>query len=144
MTPAAALVRQLVEVEYLAWAIETKDGEGAKWLRSDKKIREEFFKPAKIRKASNGKFPSQDYGYHCEFGGHPVPAASSLLNEDITIPQIILSDMLGHVGRIWDHFTRWAIANPHGSPILNRTEKMLERFNQWKSLDPLTKLPPPS
>jgi hypothetical protein len=40
----AALVRQLVEVEYLAWAFETKDEESAKWLRSRREEREQFFK----------------------------------------------------------------------------------------------------
>ena len=77
---AAALLRQIVEIEYLASAIETNDKNGEKWLRSDRKEREEFFKPSKLRKASNGKFRSQDYGYHCEFGGHPVPGVSGLLD----------------------------------------------------------------
>jgi hypothetical protein len=33
----AALVRQIVEVEYLAWAIETRDRDGERWLRSDRR-----------------------------------------------------------------------------------------------------------
>jgi hypothetical protein len=37
------------------------------------KIREEFFRPANLRKASEGKFRDKDYGFHCELGGHPVP-----------------------------------------------------------------------
>jgi hypothetical protein len=32
---AAALLRQLVEIEYLAWAFETRDGDGERWLRSN-------------------------------------------------------------------------------------------------------------
>jgi len=31
---AAALLRQMVEIEYLAWAMETRDREGELWLRS--------------------------------------------------------------------------------------------------------------
>lgn len=69
---AAALLRQIVEIEYLAWAMEASDGEGERWLRSNRKERESFFTPAKLRKASQGKFRGKDYGYHCELGGHPV------------------------------------------------------------------------
>ena len=140
---AAALVRQLVEIEYLAWAIETKDGEGARWLRSDKAERESFFTPAKLRKAADGKFRGQDYGYHCELGGHPVPGANALLNGNTEIPQILLSDMLGHAGRIWDHMVLWAHDKLQGGSILSRAPQMSEKFGAWKSLDVLIKLPPP-
>lgn len=49
---AAALTRQLVEVEYLAWAFEMRDEDAARWLRSDRAEREEFFKPSKLRQAA--------------------------------------------------------------------------------------------
>jgi hypothetical protein len=39
---AAALLRQVVEIEYLAWAFETKSSDAEKWLRSGKREREEF------------------------------------------------------------------------------------------------------
>ena len=54
----AALLRQIVEIEYLAWAFENRDQDAERWLRSDREIREEFFRPAKLRKASEGKFSS--------------------------------------------------------------------------------------
>jgi hypothetical protein len=46
---AAALLRQLVEIEYLAWAFETRHRDAERWLRSDQKEREAFFRPAKLR-----------------------------------------------------------------------------------------------
>jgi hypothetical protein len=52
---AAALTRQLVEVEYLAWAFETRDEDAARWLRSDRAEREAFFTPRKLRLAAQGK-----------------------------------------------------------------------------------------
>ena len=55
---AAALLRQMVEIEYLAWAFETRDGDGERWLRSNQQERQEFFKPAKLRAAAQGKFGS--------------------------------------------------------------------------------------
>ena len=141
---AAALLRQMVEVEYLAWAVDVRDQDGKRWLRSDKKQRTTFFSPAKLRKAAKGKFRSQDYSFHCEFGGHPTPVgAAMLLNRNQAEAQILLTDLLGHAGRIWDHVVRWAKRSPHGGPILEHSQQMLARFSAWKSKDPLTKLPPP-
>ncbi len=140
----AALLRQLVEVEYLAWAFETRDGDAERWLRSDREIREDFFRPAKLRQAAQGKFRSKDYGYHCEFGGHPVPGAGVLLSEDEATQQLLLSDLNGHAGRIWDHLVGWAYKNDiHGTFILNKSDEMLLRFQEWKRIDQLSGLPAP-
>ena len=140
---AAALLRQLVEIEYLAWAFETKDGEGEKWLRSSKEERRSFFTPAKLREAAKGKFRSKDYGYHCELGGHPVPGAETLLSNNRNISELLLADLLGHTGRIWDHLIGWASSEDKNHPILKRRNTMLERYMNWKNLDPLTAIPPP-
>ena len=140
---AAALLRQVVEVEYLAWAIETRDRDGERWLRSDRQERESFFAPRKLRQAAQGKFRGKDYGYHCELGGHPVPTAGVLLENDPAVVELLLSDLLGHVGGIWDHLVGWARRSSGGAPILNRSLEMSRRFSQWKALDPLVELPPP-
>ena len=141
---AAALLRQIVEVEYLAWAIATQEGDGERWLRSNRSQRENFFTPAKLRKAAQGTFRGKDYGYHCELGGHPVPeGALGLLSNNPEVLQLLLSDMLGHAGRIWDQLVAWAQRNPNGGPILARHRQMLKRFSEWKSLDPIVDLPPP-
>lgn len=140
---AAALVRQLVEVEYLAWAFENDENEARKWICSDKDERMKFFTPSKLRKAAQGKFRSKDYGYHCELGGHPVPGAEVLLDSSILQAQLLLSDMLGHSGRIWDHLIGWANAEIKKEPVLSRKDKMLERYIDWKKADISTRLPPP-
>lgn len=140
---AAALLRQLVEVEYLAWAFETRDREAERWLRSDKKQRELFFAPRKLRAAAGNKFRSQDYGYHCELGGHPVPGARMLLDDQGVIAQLIIADLLGHTGRFWDHFAGWATKAEHGELLLARNAEMVERYTIWKRRDPLAHLPPP-
>lgn len=139
---AAALLRQVVEIEYLAWAFETRDRDAERWLRSDEQQRQNFFRPAKLRAAAQGRFRSKDYGYHCELGGHPVPNAAILLAGDTATSQLLLSDLLGHVGRIWDHLMGWA--KLHGEDfILERNSEMLLRFREWKSKDTLVDLPPP-
>ena len=140
---AASLLRQLVEVEYLAWAFDTRDSDAERWLRSTVDERRDFFAPAKLRKAAQGKFRSQDYGHHCEMGGHPVPSSAILLNGDKINCQLLLSDLLGHTGRIWDHLLHWSANQPWALPIHKRKETMFLAYVAWKKVDKLIELPPP-
>ncbi len=139
----AALIRQLVEIEYLAWAFATKDEAATRWLRSSREERRDIFTPAKLRKAADGKFRGVDYGYHCELGGHPAPDSWVLLNDENPTAQLILSDCLGHTGQIWNHVVDWGRGTMFGEAILKRSEEMVRRFNHWHASDPLTLLPPP-
>lgn len=138
----SALIRQLVEIEYLAWAFETKNEEAARWLRSTKEERFSFT-PAKLRKSSDGRFRSEDYGHHCELGGHPVPRSWMLLNNDTATAQLMLSDCIGHAERVWLHIVGWADGYTLGEIVLSRASDMAVRFAEWKRTDPLTILPPP-
>lgn len=140
---AAALLRQMVEIEYLAWAFESRDNDAQRWLRSNADERRTFFTPAKLRKAAAGKFRGKDYGYHCELGGHPVPDSISLFQDDDKLSQILLSDLLGHTGRIWDHLLDWSVSNEHAFPIHRRKEVMYMKYSSWKKADELTLLPSP-
>lgn len=139
----SALIRQLVEVEYLAWAFETNNDVSDNWLRSTRDERRKLFTPEKLRKAAGDHFRSLDYGYHCELGGHPVPGSWILLYGDIAVAQNMLSDCLGHSGRIWNHILGWSKNHSHGDPVLRRSREMSERYSRWMDLDLLTKLPPP-
>jgi hypothetical protein len=132
-----------VEVEYLAWAFETKDAESARWLRSSREDRQSFFTPAKLRKAAEGRFRSVDYSYHCELGGHPVPGSWRLLNDDTAIAQLMLSDCLGHSGRVWDHIVGWSKGYLLSDIVQEKVTIMLDKYRNWKKLDLLTVLPPP-
>lgn len=140
----AALLRQIVEIEYLSWAFETRYRDAERWLQSDKAQRETFFRPAKLRKAAQGKFRGQDYGYHCELGGHPVPTGIALLVEDDASSQLLLSDLVGHAGGIWNHFAGWARQNGQYAAIFPSDRPSIpEQFNKLMAIDPLCKLPPP-
>ena len=141
---AAALLRQLVEVEYLAWAIDERDQDGERWLQSSRSQRKSIFSPAKLREAAQGKFRCKDYSFHCEFGGHPTPmGAAMLLSGHKPKEQVLFTDLLGHTGRIWDYLVQWAHRSTCGEPIVKRSQQMFLRFNKWKLEDPLTRLPPP-
>lgn len=71
---ASALVRQLVEVEYLAWAAVENPAEARDWLTSTPAARRERWQPRQLRKRAGGRFSPDEYAEHCEAGGHPTPA----------------------------------------------------------------------
>lgn len=94
-------------------------------------------------KASEGKFRSKDYGYHCELGGHPVPTGTLLLKDDPSTAQLLLSDLLGHTGNVWDHFVGWAKRHEdYTAHFKSHALTMSQKFRDWKSNDPLVELPP--
>jgi hypothetical protein len=140
---AAALLRQLVEVEYLAWAFETRDADAARWIRSTKKDRQNFFSPRKLREAANGKFRAKDYSYHCEMGGHPTPFASRLLTNDNEIIQLLLSDMVTHTRNIWVHLGTWAVGTEAASIFHNHNDELFMRWTDWNKTDELSTMPQP-
>lgn len=105
--------------------------------------RQSFFTPAKLRAASDGHFRGKDYGHHCELGGHPVPGATLLLKDDPAVAQLLLSDLLGHTGRIWDHMSAWARGTEYRENIRPPNEEMARRYSEWKAADLLVRLPPP-
>ena len=69
----AALLRQIVEVEYLTWAFANNERDAVDWLDSTHQERMSLFTPARLRDLSDGRFNARDYQHHCEQGGHPVP-----------------------------------------------------------------------
>lgn len=140
---AAALLRQLVEIEYLAWAFDAREKDAERWLRSTAKERQDFFKPVKLRLAAQGKFRGKDYGYHCEMGGHPAPQAANLLNGDTLIAQLLLADLLGHTGRIWNHLLAWSASQPWASSIDDRKDEVAAKYSAWQRTDRLVDLSPP-
>jgi hypothetical protein len=140
----AALVRQLVEIEYLAWAFEENQIEAKKWIHSNKKERLGFFTPQKLRKAAKGRFRGEDYSYHCELGGHPVPGASILFENAERHGQLLLSDMLSHSKNIWRHIFRWAEDDAkEQQAVLLHQRDVLAYYIAWETVDITTKLPPP-
>lgn len=70
---AAALLRQLVEAEYLAWAFAEDRDEAAAWLESTREERLSRWQPRHLRERSSGRFRGKDYATHCERGGHLTP-----------------------------------------------------------------------
>ncbi|MFI6161683.1 hypothetical protein ACIA59_17260 [Micromonospora haikouensis] len=141
---AAALVRQLVEVEYLAWAVGHDPSDAIEWLKSTKQQRLARWQPGKIRGRADGRFPNTDYGYHCEAGGHPTPeAARTILDNRDAWVEIALYEAAHHGSNAW-HYLVGAFQD-FGIPLsdsLDRNHGALDAaIGEWRRLDRLTELP---
>jgi hypothetical protein len=113
----AALVRQVVEVEYLASAFAEGHEIAADWLRADRETRQAFWSPARLRERAQGRFLRQDYWHHCELGGHPTRRALSLLPNHRTVKAGYLwVDLAGHLTSIWTSVIQAAEAM-RGGPV---------------------------
>lgn len=134
----AALLRQVVEVEYLSWAFANEKREAADWLNSTHKDRMEFFTPAQLRDISDGRFATSDYRHHCEQGGHPVPRAIRLLgNPDAAIAQTLLVDLLMHSWRTTDNLITWEVRCPVHESVSGPLKSAQGGFSDWGRQDPL-------
>ena len=101
---AEALVRQLVEVEYLAHAFAYDHTVSADWLRADRDVRRSYWTPAAVRSRADGAFPAADYWRHCDLGGHPTGDGRRLLPDHKTINVAFLwADLAGHLVRVWTY-----------------------------------------
>lgn len=139
----SALLRQLVEVEYLAKAFSEESQQASEWLRSDKQKRMKFFSPRKLREASSGFFRDGDYTWHCEMGGHPVPNSGALLENRNNMGQLLLSDAIGHAGRIAQYALTFLAHQKSLLGFDTLREDVADALEEWRLLDELTRLPPP-
>jgi hypothetical protein len=98
----SALMRQLVEVQYLAAAFAEQDAIAAEWLRADRDERLSFWTAGKLRKRAGGRFLAEDYWDHCDRGGHPTRDGLPLLPDHRQVPVGVLwVDLAGHLRGIW-------------------------------------------
>jgi hypothetical protein len=101
---AGALLRQLVEIEYLMFLGYLDPNNLARWYRADGTELRKTFSPQRMRNASDGLFRDQEYWLHCEVGGHPHPRARMLLNAYQTRLSPVASlfpDAVHHLRRLW-------------------------------------------
>lgn len=104
----AALIRQIVEVEYLSHAFAAQHEKASLWLRADRDERLRFWSPAQLRKGSQN-FLASDYWHHCELGGHPTTRGMALLPDHVRMNSTSLwVDLAGHLSGIWKHTTQSA------------------------------------
>ena len=136
----AALLRQIVEIEYLTWTFKEGHESVTAWLYSTYEDRMRVFSPKKLRTNSKGRFLGKDYQAHCEEGGHPVPRGIPLLGgQKVEAAQVILVDLLTHCWRTWNQVCNLLMnlseAHPIGFPKAG--VEIGPRLNEWGKRDPL-------
>lgn len=102
---AAALARQLLEIEYLAHAFAGEHESAATWLRADRTERRTFWTPHKMRARADGAFIGEHYWSHCDRGGHPTTEGMALLPDHSSQidTAFLWLDLAGHLASIWRH-----------------------------------------
>jgi hypothetical protein len=138
---AAALLRQLVEVEYLTWAFAEDENEAMRWLRSSREERLKLWQPARIRKRADGRFRGVDYALHCEAGGHPTPEGNRLLpSTDDSEPDFFAwNELMFHGLSVWDYTIEAADRIGYGDEIraLPEAESLKAKREKRQAEDPL-------
>lgn len=142
--PTAALVRQLVEVEYLLSLFETDAALASQWLAGSPEQLRTMFRPAAMRTQSNGKFRASEYWSHCENGGHPHPRGAALLpchSDALADNRWLWGDLAQHLDRLWRSLEE---AIPDEWPSTDRQRAVGIVLAGWYAVDHLAHgvLPP--
>jgi hypothetical protein len=134
---SAALVRQLVEVEYLAWAVTNDPDDAWEWLKSDRQTRLQRWQPGKIRQRSEGRFPNTDYHAHCEAGGHPVPEpAMSILDHRDQWVELSMYEAAVHGMATW-HYLVQAVGDAPVTAAESHHRVIDEAYDVWRRTETL-------
>ena len=155
---ASALVRQLIECEYLLRAFRLDFTEAARWFEANGNERWHF-SPAKLRKI--GGFDDKEYNHHCESGGHPHRKGSLLLqlprrmndlqravagaSRDLDPTRALWLDFAFHCDRTWRALTDLLYAE-HARFERVRAERIgaaTEARSAWLEADVLAEHPGP-
>ncbi len=135
---ASALIRQLVEVEYLASAFKHESSAASTWLRADRSARRQYWTPGQLRRRAGGRFLASDYWHHCELGGHPTTRATSLLPDHRQIESAFLwVDLAGHLNQIWIHIAPIAEELLSGMPQVSVIPEVNTAISAWLEEDEL-------
>jgi hypothetical protein len=108
--PASALLRQLVEAEFIMWRFAQDVDSMAAWLNSTEEERRTAWRPSTIYRDTNNEYRQKDYAGHCELCGHPTPIGTRIAaGVQSSIPLASLfSDEIHHSRDAWQHLMQAA------------------------------------
>jgi len=109
--PAMALVRQLVEIEFISWRFRQDVTLLPAWLKSTPDERRRDWKPSKIYRDSDNEYRQKDYWQHCEVGGHPTPVGAKVITNTSGsyVPMAgLFSECIAHSWDAWCHIVETA------------------------------------
>jgi hypothetical protein len=139
-----ALIRQLIECEYLLTLFNDDLGHARRWRESTPdEVRREFT-PGKMRKLTG--FADQEYWNHCATGGHPAPNGARLLEKLDPARQSwpysaaeLLVDLGLHLQRTWRALDT-LLAGHHARYAQVRADERRQAegaWSQWQQADPV-------
>lgn len=142
----AALVRQLIETEYLLCLFGQNDEEPMTWLKASDDEMRTMFSPGQMRKRAQGQFDANEYSVHCKSGGHPRPWGARLLREHLLLvpleEQAVLDprnqwvDLAQHVERVWCHYVLAIKAHSPSNFYPERFASVFLEIEEWHKADP--------
>jgi hypothetical protein len=150
----AALVRQLIECNYLLTLMAEDRAEAAGWMTSSHADIVAKFMPRHMRQRSVRNFRQSEYEVHCDRGGHPNPAGRHLLQHwSISEPQLHRNghwlDLAEHLADIWRSFVDGLpLYDPRMDPEspLYRPQRLpdggiaiADLLAAWQSADPVAR-----
>jgi hypothetical protein len=142
----AALVRQLIEVEYLLFLFATDDNEPESWLNASDAEAKKTFSPYQMRERSAGRFKVGEYQTHCKIGGHPRATGEFLLREHIKPistspaklfdPAIQWVDLAQHLERLSFHYMAAVVKHSPTNVYPDRFAKLAKLAADWRRAAP--------
>ena len=141
--PAYALLRQVVETEFVLWKFRHDPGAIPDWLNSDRDERERTWKPSKIYRSTDNDYRQKDYSGHCELGGHPTPLGTLLASGErsAVAEASVLGDLIGHLRDSWDHVvnaadaldSKWDLSEP--CIAADARQRVADALATWSQID---------
>ena len=140
----AAVIRQLIECEYLLSLFNDDIDQARRWRESTPDEVRRSFTPQTMRKLTG--FADQEYWDHCSTGGHPAPKGARLLEKLDPARQSwpysaaeLLIDLGLHLRRIWKTLDA-LLVNHHaryGNVRADERRQAEEAWSRWLQADPV-------
>lgn len=141
----AAVIRQLIECEYLLTLFDQDLDHATTWIRSTPAEIRQTFSPAKMRKRT-GNFSSEEYWKHCDAGGHPAPKGARLLEHFDPAREVwplafaeLIVDLGLHLQRVWQAVDRVLSAHHVRYTTVRAEQRQTanDAWAVWRATDPL-------
>lgn len=134
---AAALLRQVVEVEYLWWTFADEVKDAALWANADRAELARRFRPVETRRRSEGRFRIGEYQAHCDKGGHPNPAGWFLVGDDVKPDPVrmLWLDLCQHLERGWGLLSIASAAVGRAGAVERDAPAVREACRDWYARD---------
>ncbi|WP_275295720.1 hypothetical protein [Amycolatopsis sp. La24] len=143
-----AVIRQLIECEYLLVLFNEDLDHARRWGQSTPAEIRNSFSPKQMRTLT-GKFSNEEYWGHCDTGGHPVPKGARLLEKldpmrrSWPISAAELSIDLGlHLRRIWKTIDSLLVKHHVRYQQVRADQRQLaeEAWVTWRANDPVVEV----